>query len=81
MGLAIGRTDAGASATTDTGAHVIHDHNLLLNLIVLVIIKGNKLAILIEALQSHHFTAADFIAPAAADTFLRVYGLKKIRLP
>jgi hypothetical protein len=81
MGLAIGRAYPRAGAASDAGAVVIHHHNFLFNLIVLVIVEGDKFAIFIEAFQRHHLTAADLIATATADTFLGIDIQKKFGLP
>jgi hypothetical protein len=81
VGLTIGWADAGTSTATNAGALVIHHHDLLLNLIVLVIVEVDKLAILIETLQRHHLAAADLITTATAYTFLGINRLKKFGLP
>ena len=81
MGLAIGRAHAGAGAATDTGALVVHHHHFLLDLVVLVVIEVDEITVLADALQRHDIAAADLVAAAAADAFLRIDRDQIIRLP
>jgi hypothetical protein len=45
---------------------------LLLDLIVLVILEIDKLALVVEAFERHHITAANLEAATAANTFLGI---------
>ncbi len=58
VSLAVGRTNPGAGAATDTSALVIHHHNLLLDLIVFVV-EIDKIALLVDALQHHDVATAN----------------------
>src|SRR6266545_529816 len=81
VGLAIGRTDPGAGAAADAGTVVIHHHDLLFDLVVLVVIERDELAVLTQALERHHIAAADLETATAADAFLLVDREQIGRLP
>lgn len=48
VSLAVGRADPGAGAAADTGALIIHHHDLLFDLIVLVAVKFDKIALFVD---------------------------------
>jgi hypothetical protein len=81
VGLAICRANPGTRSAADAGALIIHHHDLLLDLVVLVIIEINELALFIQSLKDHDVTAAHFEAAAAADAFLRINADQIIRIP
>src|SRR6266545_5583996 len=72
VGLAIGRTDPGTGSAADAGPIIVHHHDLLFDLVILVIVERDELAILTQALQRHYIAAADLEAATAADAFLLV---------
>src|SRR6266700_2654660 len=81
MGLAISRTDPGTGAAADAGAVVIHHHDLLFDLVVLVIVERDQFAILTQALERHHIAATHLEAAATSDAFLLVDRQQIGRLP
>ncbi|CCB66889.1 protein of unknown function [Hyphomicrobium sp. MC1] len=81
MRLAVGRTNARASPAANTRPLIIHDHNLLFDLVIIIIIESDELSILVEAFERHHIPAANLEAAAAANAFLFVNRDKVVRLP
>ncbi len=81
--LAFCRTDTRAGAATDARTFIVHHHDLLFNLVVLIVVASeiNKSAIIAEALEDHDLAAAHFVATAAADTSLGIDRDEKVRLP
>src|SRR6266581_9766754 len=80
MRLAVGGADPGAGAATDTGSLIVHHHDLLLDL-VLVVVEVDELALVGETLERHHVAAANLEAAAAPDAFLLIDGQEISRLP
>lgn len=69
VSLAAGRTDPGAGAAADTGALIIHHHDFFFDLIVLVAVKLNKIALLVDPFQYHDMATTDLEAASASDAF------------
>ena len=81
--LAFCRADARAGAAADARAFVVHHHDLLFDLIVLIVVAGeiDKLAFVVETLEDHDLAAAYFVAAAAADAGLGIDRDEKVGLP